>query len=220
MSVVKNLECRWDDFQISIPRWEISDTGVTALVGPSGSGKSSVFRILLGLHPVSEMSWEFKGIDLARLPVQDRNLGVVFQTLELFPHLTAFENIMFALKARYSRRSSLTKKVPTEEEAKAQVERLVQMLRLDRCSQTLASRLSGGEKQRVALARAVVVPPRMLLLDEPFSALDQTLRSEARELVKELVSQLSLPTLLITHDPQDVKELAQFQVQIENGRLV
>src|SRR5882762_2710258 len=98
MSLVEQLEKKYDDFTIDIPRWEILDKGVTALSGPSGSGKTTVFRILIGLIPCPGMMWNFGDVDLARLPVGERRLGVVFQSLELFPHMTARENIFFAAR--------------------------------------------------------------------------------------------------------------------------
>jgi ABC-type sulfate/molybdate transport systems ATPase subunit len=210
MSLVKNLSCRWDDFQIQIPEWKISDEGVTALIGPSGSGKSSLFRILIGLTPAPQMSWVFGTEDLAKLSVAERNLGVVFQNYELFPHLTAFENIAFAARAR-----KLSK-----QDSQKRIAELVETLHLNKCVNTKAANLSGGEKQRVALARATVAKPRMLLLDEPFAALDIALREEARQFVRSVVHILNIPTLLVTHDQQDVAELAHHTVHIENGSLL
>lgn len=210
MSLVKNLIRDYgDDFKIEIPHWEIPDQGITALWGPSGAGKTSVFRLLIGLEPCPGLQWHFQGEDLAQLPVPQKKLGVVFQSLELFPHMTALENIRFAAQAR---------KV---NEADQKISALARDLNIDAILQRSVEVLSGGERQRVALARALIGEPRFLFLDEPFSALDAELRSEARELVKKVVKeQYQIPTLLITHDPEDLKILADRVVKIKNGKLV
>ncbi len=210
MSLVRDLIHDYGDFKIEIPSWEILDEGVTALWGPSGAGKTSVFRILLGLDPCSNMSWEFKGIDLARLSTPERRIGVVFQTLELFPHMTAQENISFAAEAR---------RVPAAE-AERHLHDLIEMLSLQDCWSRLASVLSGGEKQRVAIARALIGRPRILFLDEPFSSLDADLKKDARQLIKKVIAAERIPTVLITHDRDDLDALASKVTEIRAGRLV
>jgi sulfate transport system ATP-binding protein/putative spermidine/putrescine transport system ATP-binding protein len=209
MSVVENLIRDYGDFRLEIPRWEIPDEGVTALWGPSGSGKTSVFRILIGLDPCPGLRWTLKGENLSALPVTKRNLGVVFQSYELFPHLTAGENIRFAAEAR--------KMDPAR--AERGLDRLIDRLDLRSCADREARFLSGGEKQRTALARALLAKPRFLLLDEPFSALDEELREGARHLVKEVLSEEGIPALLITHDERDLKVLANHVQKIRAGRL-
>jgi sulfate transport system ATP-binding protein/putative spermidine/putrescine transport system ATP-binding protein len=214
MSVVKNLIHEYQDvdghFRLDIPYLEIPDQGVTALSGPSGSGKSSVLRVLMGLDACPTLSWILNGVDLAQLPPPDRRLGVVFQTYELFPHLSAERNILFAAQARGLPRDQWT----------ARLEVLSRALHLQSCLKRRAELLSGGERQRVALARALIGEPRFLLLDEPFSALDSSLRHEARQLVLRVIEQLHIPTLLVTHDDDDLEVLADLVVRIENGRLV
>ena len=209
MSLVENLSKDYGDFRIHIPRWEISDHGITALKGPSGAGKTSVFRLLIGLDSCPGLRWNFKGIDLAGLNPPERELGIVFQTLELFPHMSAEENILFAAKAR-----GLSKT-----EAALRLKELASDLRMHDYLPRKAAVLSGGEAQRVALARAVIARPRFLFLDEPFSSLDPELRSEARQLVKRVIERLGLPTLLITHDQADLDDLAETVVTIQNGQL-
>lgn len=215
MSYVENLQRDYSlsqgqgDFKIDIPFWEILDQGVTVLMGPSGSGKTSVFRILLGLEPCPGMKWNMNGTDLAKLKTPERRLGVVFQTLDLFPHLTASENIMFAARARNV----------DESKALNRLKELSAELQMNSFLERPASVLSGGEKQRVAMARAIIGEPRLLLLDEPFSALDQELRGESRKLVKRVIEAEKIPTLLVTHDPQDVEILANKVSHIRNGRL-
>ena len=210
MSSVKNLFRDYGDFKIDIPDWEIPDQGVTALIGPSGSGKTSVFRLLIGLEKAQSLKWMFDGEDLAKLPPARRRLGVVFQSYELFPHMTAAENILFAAKARGL----------SESETERRLRRLTGQLRMDSFLDRTASVLSGGEKQRTALARALIGKPRMLLLDEPFSALDEELRAESRTLVKELIHEEKVPALLVTHDRQDVAALADRSQGILAGKLV
>lgn len=205
MSLVENLIRDYGDFKIEIPRWEIPDQGVTALWGTSGSGKTSVLRLLIGLDDCAGLKWTLNGIDLAALPVPQRRLGVVFQTWELFPHMTARENILFAARAR---------KISG---AERKLQSLAQTLKLTSVINRHAAVLSGGEKQRVALARALIGEPLLLLLDEPFSALDPELKGEARLLVKNAIS--NVPTLLVTHDPEDLKSLAQNVVHIRNGKI-
>jgi ABC-type sulfate/molybdate transport systems ATPase subunit len=211
VSWVRNLKHEYGDFKIDIPEWEILDRGVTALWGPSGSGKTSVFRLLLGLdQPAAGFTWKFGDLDLADLSTPERRLGVVFQTLELFPHMTARENVWFAAEARG---------IPRERADKHFLS-LVDSLALDAFLDRRAGVLSGGERQRVAIARALIGEPRLLFLDEPFSALDADLRQEARALVKNVIEREGIPTVLITHDPQDLEVLATRVSKIKDGRLV
>lgn len=210
MSHVKGLVKDYGDFKIDIPAWEIADRGVTALWGPSGSGKTSVFRLLIGLEECSGLSWTFASQDLAALPTPERKFGVVFQTWELFPHMTAEQNILFAAEARGIH----------GEEARDRLRDLSEELRMTGYLQRKAAVLSGGEAQRVALARAVIAQPRFLFLDEPFSSLDAELRGEARALVARVIKRLQVPTLLVTHDQEDLEALSDHVVKIKNGRLV
>ncbi|MBO9667841.1 MAG: ATP-binding cassette domain-containing protein [Bdellovibrio sp.] len=210
MSFVENLRRDYGDFKIDIPQWEILDEGVTVLSGPSGSGKTSVFRILLGLEACPGMKWTFQGQDLARLKTPERKLGVVFQTLDLFPHMSAKENILFAARAREI----------NAEKARSRLKDLTHALKMESFLERPAAVLSGGERQRVAIARAIIGEPRLLLLDEPFSALDQELREESRRLVRSVIDAEKIPTLLVTHDPKDVEALANKVSLIRQGRIV
>jgi ABC-type sulfate/molybdate transport systems ATPase subunit len=208
MSLVEGMVQEFEEFTVSVPRWEILDQGVTALSGPSGSGKTTVLRMLIGLIPCPSMRWMFQNVDLAQLGVAERRLGVVFQSLELFPHMTARENILFAARARG---------IASPEVALA---RLIEELSLGACENRSVSKLSGGERQRVALARALIGQPRVLLLDEPFSSLDVQLREEARALVKSVITERKIPTILITHDQRDLDSLATKVSFIRDGQLV
>ncbi|XGC81375.1 ABC transporter ATP-binding protein [Bdellovibrio bacteriovorus] len=209
MSYVENLRRDYGDFKLDIPRWEILDQGVTVLWGPSGSGKTSIFRILLGLEACPGMKWEFQGVDLAKLKTPDRRLGVVFQTLDLFPHLSAKENILFAARAR---------KVD-ENKVSRRMKELTEKMQMDSFLERKAAVLSGGEKQRVAIARALIGEPRLLLLDEPFSALDQELREESRLLVKAVIADEKIPALVVTHDHRDVEVMANKVSNIRDGKI-
>lgn len=209
MSLVENLNKKYDDFVLHVPSLEILDQGVTVLWGPSGSGKTTVFRVLLGLETCADLKWVWQGQDLAKLKPQDRQIGVVFQSYDLFPHLSAQENIWFAAQARKIEKQKAQKRFT----------QLVETLKLSACLNRKAELLSGGEKQRVALARALMAFPRILFLDEPFSALDENLRQEARQLVKKLLQETQTPALLITHDEKDLQALADKVCKIDQGKI-
>lgn len=210
MSIVTGLIKRYSsDFSVEIPQWEILEEGIHALSGPSGSGKSSVFRILLGLEPCPSLQWQWGVEDLSTFSPGERRIGVVTQTYDLFPHLTSRQNILFASEARK------VEKRPAEERYRL----LKNKLSLEAFENRPAKLLSGGEKQRVALARALMSFPRILLLDEPFSALDSELKIEARSLLKQIVMETKIPALFITHDPEDLRVLADKVSYIQEGRL-
>lgn len=217
MSVVKHLKANYGDFSIDIRNWEIPDQGVTALWGPSGSGKSSVLRLLLGIDPAEKLDWDFEGTNLGAIPVSTRRLGVVFQNYELFDHMTAAENLEFAAEAASCRAAESR---PSAEKMKANIDRFSKKLGIAAFGSRSTRLLSGGERQRVALARALIGEPRLLLLDEPFSALDTENRTEARGLVRLVLAESRLPAILVTHDPQDLTDLDARMCRIANGRLV
>lgn len=218
MSIVKCLEHDYGDFKIAIHDWEILDRGVTAFLGPSGSGKSSVIRHLLGLERSNQLQWHWTDgvhqMDLASMPIRDRRLGVVFQNGELFPHMTGKQNVEFAAEAAIVSRGA------SRSEVAKLVDRLIEDLSLERASETLAVNLSGGERQRVALARALVGRPRLILLDEPFSALDAELRRDVRAMVFRVLAEYGIPAILVTHDPEDLVGLQGKLTRIQDGRIV
>ena len=213
MSHIKNLNLNFknDGFRLVIDELEIPDQGVTAFWGPSGSGKTTLFKTLIGLYQPENWSWIYQGVSLDRLPLNERRLGVVFQNFELFPHMTAEENIRLVIRARY-----LKNQYPA---VLAQCETFMQKLQLHSCWKTRADKLSGGEKQRVALLRALLSNARILLLDEPFSALDPELRKEARVLVRTVLETVAIPVYMITHDRDDVEALAHSRIQLKHGRI-
>lgn len=209
MCLIKNLFYSVEDFKLHIPRWSLPDSGVTALCGPSGSGKTTIIKILCGLIPVKNLEWHFKGKNLAELSPPDRHLGVLFQDLHLFPHLSARKNILFAAKARHLSFESIRR----------EFEGLVSSLELEGKLSLFPEQLSGGEKQRVALARALISRPQFLFLDEPFSHLDEKTRNKARVLTAKVLRQKNIPALLVSHNTEDVKELADKVFFLKEGGL-
>jgi len=212
MSFIKNLYIKLDNFELNIPRLNIPENGVTVILGSSGSGKSTFLKTLIGLYQPKAWQWVFKNEILSELNISERRLGVVFQSYDLFPHLTTEENILLILKARHLKQNLNKEKLNLSQYKK--------QLNLDFCWHTKAEKLSGGEKQRVALLRALISNPRILLLDEPFSALDADLRTEARALLKNLIQQLNIPVYLVTHDQTDVDCLADYVLQLSQGRVI
>ena len=179
------------------------------LVGPSGSGKSTLLRILAGLVRPDAGSVRLDGVDAATLPPHRRGIGVVFQGLALWPHLTVRGNIALGLK----------RLIPDDEERASRIAEVAGELAIERFSGTKPSLLSGGERQRVALARALVRRPRLLLMDEPFSDLDARMRRSIARLVRSLHDAHGMTTLLITHDRTDAHLLADRIGLIRDGRL-
>jgi len=211
MSVVKNLRYNWpcQDSLLNISQWEVPDQGISSLTAPSGSGKSTLIRCLLGLERACSGQWLFKGQDLMALSVAQRNLGVVFQGLELFPHLTAKENILFSAKARGL----------GARQAKEKIEHLAEVLKIQNCLKQNAKEISGGEAQRVAIARAIIGAPQFLFLDEAFSSLDDSIKTESRRLVRSTIDEFKIPCLLVTHDKNDINELSDHQFILQAGQV-
>jgi ABC-type sugar transport system ATPase subunit len=209
MFVIENLDFKVNDFHLKVDHLDLTSHRTAALMGPSGSGKTTFMNILIGIHKPQNWSWILNGKEMAGLELDQRHLGIVFQNNELFPHLSAEENIKIVMRSRHV----------TGEMDYLNLEKFKNKLNLSSCWENRAENLSGGEVQRVSLLRAVMSRPQMLLLDEPFSSLDADLKSEARKLTAEIVQEANLPTLLITHDIEDAKALAAHVVHIQNGRI-
>jgi sulfate transport system ATP-binding protein len=184
-----------------------------ALLGPSGSGKTTLLRILGGLEFPTSGRVLFDGADATGLTVQERRAGFVFQHYALFKHMTVFENIAYGLRARKRRER------PTEAEIGRRVNRLLDLIQLPDIGTRYPNQLSGGQRQRVALARALAIEPRMLLLDEPFGALDAKVRKELRQGLRDIHDTTGLTTIFVTHDQEEAMELADLVVVMSMGRI-
>ncbi|MBC7165575.1 MAG: ATP-binding cassette domain-containing protein [Roseovarius sp.] len=191
----------------------IPSGALIALLGPSGSGKTTLLRILGGLEFPTSGRVLFDGSDATGLTVQERRAGFVFQSYALFRHMTVFENIAYGLRARKRRER------PTEAEIGRRVNRLLDLIQLPDIGTRYPGQLSGGQRQRVALARALAIEPRMLLLDEPFGALDAKVRKELRGGLRHIHDTTGLTTIFVTHDQEEAMELADLVVVMSMGRI-
>ncbi len=184
-----------------------------ALLGPSGSGKTTLLRIIAGLEHQTEGKICFAGQDVSRLHARERKVGFVFQHYALFRHMTVFENIAFGLSVLPRRER------PNKAAIDKKVTQLLEMIQLPHLAPRYPAQLSGGQKQRVALARALAVEPQILLLDEPFGALDAKVRTELRSWLRELHSELKFTSVFVTHDQQEAMEVADRIVIMGNGKI-
>ncbi|CAA9384908.1 MAG: Sulfate and thiosulfate import ATP-binding protein CysA [uncultured Rubellimicrobium sp.] len=191
----------------------IPSGALVALLGPSGSGKTTLLRILGGLEEPVQGRVLFDGVDATGLRVQERRAGFVFQHYALFRHMTVFENVAYGLRAR----PRATR--PPKAEIARRVARLLDLIQLPDIADRYPSQLSGGQRQRVALARALAIEPRMLLLDEPFGALDAKVRKELRQGLRDIHDTTGLTTIFVTHDQEEAMELADLVVVMSMGRI-
>ncbi|HEY9861615.1 MAG TPA: TOBE-like domain-containing protein [Candidatus Obscuribacterales bacterium] len=206
--VVENVSKQFGSFkavdQVSL---EVKTGSLVALLGPSGSGKSTLLRLIAGLEsPDAGKIW-LTGRDATHQSVQDRNIGFVFQHYALFKHLTVRKNIAFALEIR---------KAPPAK-IKARVEELLELVQLGGLGDRYPSQLSGGQRQRVALARALAVEPQVLLLDEPFGALDAKVRKDLRAWLRRLHDEVHVTTVFVTHDQEEAMEVSDEIVVMNKG---
>jgi sulfate transport system ATP-binding protein len=185
-----------------------------ALLGPSGSGKTSLLRIIAGLEAPDSGQVLFGAEDASGRHPGERQVGFVFQHYALFRHMTVFENIAFGMRV-VPRARRLPRTVITE-----RVTRLLDLVQLGWLADRYPAQLSGGQRQRVALARALAIEPKVLLLDEPFGALDAVVRSELRQWLKELHHQLNVTTVLVTHDQQEAMEVADQLIVMRTGKVI
>ena len=191
----------------------IPSGALVALLGPSGSGKTTLLRILGGLEFPSSGRVLFNGQDATGMSVQERRAGFVFQSYALFRHMTVFENIAYGLRAR-ARAAR-----PNKAEIDRRVLKLLDLIQLPHIGDRYPTQLSGGQRQRVALARALAIEPRMLLLDEPFGALDAKVRKELRQGLRDIHDETGLTTVFVTHDQDEAMELADLVVVMSMGRI-
>jgi sulfate/thiosulfate transport system ATP-binding protein len=208
--VVRNLGKTFGDFvAVEGCSFDVEEGKITALLGPSGSGKSTVLRMIAGLEDPTEGQILLGGEDQTHVSVQDRNVGFVFQHYALFRHMTVAQNIAFGLTVA---------KEPREKRVK-RVEELLELVHLGPFGDRFPDQLSGGQRQRVALARALAPKPKVLLLDEPFGALDARVRQDLRRWIDELHRELGITSVLVTHDQEEALELAHKVVVMHEGKV-
>ncbi|MEV4138371.1 sulfate ABC transporter ATP-binding protein [Dactylosporangium sp. NPDC049742] len=193
-----------DNVSVSIPSGRL-----TALLGPSGGGKSTLLRIIAGLERADTGRVEIEGVDATDLPPQKRNVGFVFQHYAAFKHMSVRRNVAFGLQIR---------KRPKDEIAE-RVDELLKLVHLQQFADRLPAQLSGGQRQRMALARALAIKPTVLLLDEPFGALDAKVRKELRDWLRRLHDEVEVTTVFVTHDQEEALEVADEIVVINDGRI-
>lgn len=192
---------------------DIKPGELVALLGPSGSGKTTLLRAIAGLNTPDRGRVFFDGVDATNLPVQDRRVGFVFQNYALFKHMTVADNISYGLRVRPRRAR------PSRAQIAARVEELLSFVQLDGLGGRYPAQLSGGQRQRVALARALAIEPRVLLLDEPFGALDARVRKDLRRWLREIHKETGLTTVFVTHDQDEAMELADRVVVLNEGKI-
>jgi sulfate transport system ATP-binding protein len=192
---------------------DIADGELVALLGPSGCGKTTLLRIIAGLEVPDSGSVLFHGADATQTDVRDRNVGFVFQHYALFGHMTIFENVAFGLRVR----PKSTR--PSEADIRSKVMQLLTLVQLDWLADRYPHQLSGGQRQRIALARALAVEPKVLLLDEPFGALDAKVRKELRRWLRRLHDEVHVTSVFVTHDQDEAMEVADRVVVMNQGRI-
>ena len=208
--IVRDVNKSFGDFaaltDVSV---EIPSGSLTALLGPSGGGKSTLLRVIAGLEKADSGLVEIEGKDATTLPAQDRGVGFVFQHYAAFKHLSVARNVAFGLEIRKRPKAEIKKKV----------DELLELVHLEQFAHRYPAQLSGGQRQRMALARALAVEPQVLLLDEPFGALDAQVRKELRAWLRRLHDQVHVTTVFVTHDQEEAMEVADSIVVMANGKV-
>jgi len=211
---IEQLDKRFGNFQaLHGLDLQIASGELLALLGPSGSGKTTLLRTLAGLEEPNAGRIFFGDRDATRLSLRERRVGLVFQHYALFPHLSVFENVAFGLRSRPRRQR------PAKAELKRRVTELLERMQIGELRERLPDQLSGGQKQRVALARAMAIEPSVLLLDEPFGALDAKVRVELRRWLRHIHDETGYTTIFVTHDQEEALELADRVVVMQAGRI-
>jgi sulfate/thiosulfate transport system ATP-binding protein len=210
MIAVHSLVKRFGDFAaLDDVSLDIAPGSLTALLGPSGSGKSTLLRIIAGLEQPDTGRVEIDGRDVTAVPPQRRGIGFVFQHYAAFKHMTVRDNVAFGLKIRREPRPAI----------KQRVDELLEIVGLTGWADRYPGQLSGGQRQRMALARALAVRPRVLLLDEPFGALDANVRTELREWLRRLHDEVHVTTVLVTHDQEEAMSVADRLAVLDHGTI-
>ena len=208
--VVENVSKNFGDFvALDNVSLEVPSGSLTALLGPSGGGKSTLLRVIAGLEQPDSGTVILDGQDLTASPARERGVGFVFQHYAAFKHMTVRDNVAYGLKIR---------KRPKEECAK-RVDELLELVHLNGFAHRYPAQLSGGQRQRMALARALAVEPKVMLLDEPFGALDATVRKELRAWLRRLHDDVHVTTIFVTHDQEEAMEVAEQIVVLNQGRI-
>jgi sulfate transport system ATP-binding protein len=208
--LVENLSKTFGDFKaLDHINLEIKAGGLIALVGGSGSGKSTLLRVIAGLESPDQGRVWLSGRDATTLSIQEREIGFVFQSYALFEHMTVYENIAFGLDARNVTSATIANRV----------KQILQLIQLEGFDWRYPGQLSGGQRQRVALARALAIEPKVLLLDEPFGALDSKVRKGLRNWLRRLHEQVPVTTVFVTHDQEEAMEIASEIVVLERGHI-
>lgn len=208
--IVKNLTKKFGDFiAVDNVSFEVGQGDLMALLGPSGSGKSTILRMICGLTIPDSGEIYLTGEEATSLPIQERGVGFVFQHYALFKHMTVWKNIAFGLEVH---------KYP-KQEIRERVEELIHLVQLQGYAEHYPAQLSGGQRQRVALARALAPRPKVLLLDEPFGALDAKVREELRSWIRRLHDEFHVTSIFVTHDQNEAFEIADKIVVVNRGRV-
>ena len=207
---VRGIGKRFGDFlALDDVSLEVRDGSLTALLGPSGSGKSTLLRVIAGLEAPDSGSVRIQGADATHVPAQRRGVGFVFQHYAAFKHMTVRGNVGFGLSIRKRPRA----------EIRERVDELLELVHLSGFAHRYPAQLSGGQRQRMALARALAVEPSVLLLDEPFGALDANVRKELREWLRDLHDRVHVTTVFVTHDQEEAMEVAEQIVVMNEARV-
>jgi len=211
---ISNITKSFDSFTaLSNINLKINTGELVALLGPSGSGKTTLLRLIAGLETADEGSIIFDGEDNTRKSTRDRKVGFVFQHYALFKHMTVFENIAFGLKVRPS------KLRPGKEAINKKVHELLSLVKMEELAKRYPTQLSGGQRQRIALARALAVEPKVLLLDEPFGALDAKVRKDLRRWLRKLHDEYPITSVFVTHDQEEALDIADRIVILNHGKI-
>ncbi len=211
---VKNIHKKFgsfvalNDISLDFPTGEL-----VALLGPSGCGKTTLLRIIAGLEQADSGSVLLEGQDASRTHIRDRHVGFVFQHYALFRHMSVFDNVAFGLRVKPRNER------PSEDVIRKKVKDLLELVQLDWLADRFPAQLSGGQRQRIALARALAVEPRVLLLDEPFGALDAKVRKELRRWLRQLHDELHITSIFVTHDQEEALEVSDRVVLLNRGQI-
>lgn len=211
---IYNIHKKFGDFvalgDINI---QIPTGGLTTLLGPSGCGKTTLLRIIAGLETADSGRIFFEGTDVTDIPVQKRGIGFVFQQYALFRHQTVAQNIAFGL-------TLLPRNIrPNQQQINQRVNELLELVQLPQTKDRYPHELSGGQRQRIALARALATNPRLLLLDEPFGALDAKVRKELRNSLKEIQKEIGITSIMVTHDQEEAQDISDKIVIMNHGKV-